>query len=267
MKNSLLTIFIALLVLTSCEKKHDKNIKENVNNKKKMISMEMNSNINKKYNKKTKNNNDHDFTNIYKDLEGKKLYFSSGAMVESLYFYQDGKFDGAYKKGIEGNIDMGLFNGKFKIIKKLSDTSYILSLEDINYETSANSDKTELIGDRDWLIHYGKSEIFNEKNLNDKFILFLPKSSLSNFTEEEKSLINMADFDKDKENKDFIEKFALKKNDDKSILLVEFKSDSEKFKKTDKNYYEDLLLDNASLFIDKSQFEYYDINPKDLGIN
>ena len=72
---------------------------------------------------------------------------------------------------------------------------------------------------------------------------------------------------KDKENKDFIEKFALKKNDDKSILLVEFKSDSEKFKKTDKNYYEDLLLDNASLFIDKSQFEYYDINPKDLGIN
>ncbi|MDU3153848.1 MAG: hypothetical protein E6706_06410 [Anaerococcus hydrogenalis] len=253
MKNSLLTILIALLVLTSCEKNHDKNTKGNSNTKKKITSMEMNSNINNKDDKKSKNKDDLDFTNIYKNLEG--------------YFYQDGKFDGAYKKGIEGNIDMGLFNGKFKIIKKLSATSYILSLEDINYETSANSDKTELIGDRDWLIHYGKSEIFNEKNLNNQFTLFLPKSSLSNFTEEEKSLINMADFDKDKENKDFIEKFALKKNDDKSILLVEFKSDSEKFKKTDKNYYEDLLLDNASLFIDKSQFEYYDINPKDLGIN
>lgn len=266
MKNSLLTIIIALLILTSCEKNHDKNTKENSNTKKKIISMEMNSNLNKKDNKNSKNNNKDDFTNIYKDLEGKKLYFSSGAMVESLYFYQDGKFDGAYKKGIEGNIDMGLFNGKFKITKKLSDTSYKLSLENINYETSANSDKTKLIGDRDWLIHYGKSEIFNEKNLNEDFILYLPKSPFSNFTEEEKSFINMADLDKDKENKNFIEKFALKKNDDKSILLVEFKSDN-KFKKTDKNYYEDLLLDNASLFIDKSQFEYYDINPKDLGIN
>lgn len=267
MKNSLLTIIIALLILTSCEKNHDKNTKENSNTKKKITSMEMNSNLNKKYNKKTKNNNDHDFTNIYKDLEGKKLYFSSGSMVESIYFYQDGKFDGAYKKGIEGNIDMGLFNGKFKITKKLSDTSYKLSLEDINYETSANYDKTKLIGDRDWLIHYGESGIFNEKNINEDFILYLPKSPFSNFTEEEKSFISMADLDKDKENKDFIEKFALKKNDDKSILLVEFKSDSEKFKKINKNYYEDLLLDNASLFIDKSQFEYYDINTKDLGVN
>ena len=58
MKNSLLTIIIALLILTSCEKNHDKNTKENSNTKKKITSMEMNSNINNKDDKKSKNKDD-----------------------------------------------------------------------------------------------------------------------------------------------------------------------------------------------------------------
>lgn len=161
------------------------------------------------------------YQDVYDRLEGKKLSFSGGSMVEALYFYRDGFFDGVEKGGNGGYISMALYNGRFEITEKLSDSSYRLVLKDLNYDTNTGEEKKLDINGYENTMTYGKSIVMDDR-LGESFILRLPETDYAEIPDKEAGMINFGlDINRD-HRQGQIGVFALTPEDGQSF--VEYKN-------------------------------------------
>ena len=181
--------------------------------------------IKKEKTKKSVNQGEITRTGLYQDvydrLEGKKLSFSGGSMVEALYFYRDGFFDGVEKGGNGGYISMALYNGRFEITEKLSDSSYRLVLKDLNYDTNTGEEKKLDINGYENTMTYGKSIVMDDR-LGESFILRLPETDYAEIPDKEAGMINFGlDINRD-HRQGQIGVFALTPEDGQSF--VEYKN-------------------------------------------
>lgn len=164
-------------------------------------------------------------TGLYKDvydrLKGKKLSLSGGSMVEALYFYEDGFFDGVEKGGNGGYISMALYNGRFEIVEKLSDTSYRLVLKDLNYDTNTGEEKKLDINGYENTMTYSESIVMDDR-VGESFILRLPETDYAEIPDKEAGMINFGlDINRD-HRQGQIGVFALTPEDGQSF--VEYKN-------------------------------------------
>ncbi|MFV0519171.1 MAG: hypothetical protein ACK5LY_02745 [Lachnospirales bacterium] len=122
---------------------------------------------------------------FFKDLEGLDFHFSSGAGAWGTYLElgEGGTFFGEYHDSDMGDIGEGYpngtqyyceFDGKFVLEEKIDDYTYLLTLEELNYEIPEN----EIIEGvyRVYTDPYGVEG-------DDKFILCLPGKPLSELSE------------------------------------------------------------------------------------
>lgn len=161
------------------------------------------------------------YKDVYDKLSGKKLSLSGGSMVEALYFYRDGYFDGVEKGGNGGYISMALYNGKFEITKKLSDTSYSLVLKNLNYDTNTGEEKKLDINGYENTMTYSESIIMDDR-VGKSFILRLPEADYSEIPEKEARMINFGLNKNRDERQGQIGVFALTPEDGQSF--VEYKN-------------------------------------------
>lgn len=130
------------------------------------------------------------YQDVYDRLEGKKLSLSGGSMVEALYFYRDGFFDGVEKGGNGGYISMALYNGRFEITEKLSDSSYRLVLKDLNYDTNTGEEKKLDINGYENTMTYSESIVMDDR-VGESFILRLPEADISEIPQKEREMISI----------------------------------------------------------------------------
>lgn len=141
-------------------------------------------------------------------------------MIESIYFYKNGYFDGVNKGGNGGYIGMGLYNGKFDIKEKLSDTSYLINLRRIDYDTNTGKEKDINFNNSNWHFKYTEALFFSNDMVGKDFVLYLPKTKFSSLDENEQ--INMKMLNHHISN-DMINIYAIeKKQDDYKGFMTEF---------------------------------------------
>lgn len=208
MKKKLLTILILSLCLCSCKNKDKENLQTSIEIKNDSSSKEDISNVLKT---EKKDSNDKivvekksedkkikvpierhgQYQDIYDKLQGRKLYLTGGSMVEAIYFYRDGYFDGVEKGGNGGHVSIALYNGKFVVKKKLSDTSYLLSLERLDSDLKLNEEKKININGNELIMHYTESLLIPKESVGKDFILTLPDAKFSDLSEIAVDSINM----------------------------------------------------------------------------
>lgn len=199
MKKKILTILMLGLVLSSCgkdkkeianntsiENTSDESIKEDINDKLKTKKKDINDRLitkNKKNENKNKGKNNKSqikrngqYQDIYDRLKNKKLYITGGSMVEALYFYRDGYFDGVEKGGNGGHVSIALYNGKFDITEKLTDTSYKLVLQRLDNDLKVGTEKNININGYDNTFHYGESIAMPKESIGSETVLYLPET-------------------------------------------------------------------------------------------
>lgn len=212
MKKKLLTILLLGLVLSAC-KTDKKNVedsasvevsenassKEDINDRLKTDKEDINDRLvakekeNKKENKKTKSQikRNGQFQDVYDRLKDKKLYITGGSMVEALYFYRDGYFDGVEKGGNGGHVSVALYNGKFDVIKKLSDTSYLLSLQRLDDDLEVGKEKKITTNGFENTFHYEESFVMPKESIGSETILYLPETKYGDLEEQAIDFIKM----------------------------------------------------------------------------
>lgn len=72
---------------------------------------------------------------IFDKLQGKEFnsYLTNGS--ERIFFYKDGKFDGAWWSGDGMSMLANLYTGKFSQPKKIDDKTYSVKLESMEYQS------------------------------------------------------------------------------------------------------------------------------------
>ncbi|MDY3005813.1 hypothetical protein HV819_09400 [Anaerococcus sp. AGMB00486] len=210
MRKKLLTILFLGLVLSSCkgnknkidndssiEVKNDisskKDIKDRLKTDKKDINDRLVSNKDEKQDKKVKSDikRNGQYQDIYDRLKGVKFNIKGGSMVEALYFYRDGYFDGVEKGGNGGHVSIALYNGKFDITKKLSDTSYNLTLQRLDSDINVGEEKNIKINGYDNTFHYTDSIAMPKEDVGSDYTLYLPETKYSDLSEDAISFIKM----------------------------------------------------------------------------
>lgn len=114
------------------------------------------------------------YQDVYNDIEGKKFYLDPGtSMVEAIYFYEDGYFDGMNKSGNDNQRAVSLYNGKFDIVEKIDNSTYKLKLVRLDYDVDPGKLESISYGGLVCDVHYGETYIFGDM-VNDYLYLYYP---------------------------------------------------------------------------------------------
>lgn len=111
---------------------------------------------------------------IFDKLQGKEFnsYLTNGS--ERIFFYKDGKFDGAWWSGDGMSMLANLYTGKFSQPKKIDDKTYSVKLETMEYQSPTSGKDPQ-----DENIEYIESQYFDKKMIGDEYIIRLPGTSLA----------------------------------------------------------------------------------------
>lgn len=242
MKKNLLILFSLLLILTACRSKNEGKNEESTGNLVKVEDKSSRAHKDKKEvsnkNKTTKSEEKPKekvkseitrygkYQDIYDKLKDVKFYLSGGSMVESLYFYRDGYFDGVEKGGNGGEISLSLYNGKFDICEKLSDTSYLITLKRLDFDTPTGESKKINTKGIENTIHYTESNTIPKEAVGSDFILYLPETKYDKLEEDNINFLDHMnkDYNKNHNPDDKIGVYFLtNKNGNFNASFVEFK--------------------------------------------
>lgn len=129
---------------------------------------------------------------FYKTIEGKKFTIPSVAsLVESIFFYNDGYFDGMIKSGNGDALYLGLYNGKIDYVEKLDDLTYKVKLAKFEMETpTSEKEKINLEG-FDVNLTYRDGGFFNGDLVGNEYLIHLPKTQISSLDESTRKLLSM----------------------------------------------------------------------------
>lgn len=111
---------------------------------------------------------------IFDKLKGKEFnsYLTNGS--ERIFFYKDGKFDGAWWSGDGMSMLANLYTGNFSDPKKIDDKTYSVKLETMEYQSPTSGKDPQ-----DENIEYIESQYFDKKMIGDEYIIRLPGTSLA----------------------------------------------------------------------------------------
>ncbi len=219
MKKKIILTLMMLTFLSSCFNKKDdveeKKEKEIVEVKEDKKSKKVEKKPEKKEEKKEiKEPTSDKYQNLYDGIVGKTFYLEGGSIINGLYFYKDGYFDGVTKSGNGGEVSISLYNGKFDIVEKISDTAYLMKLRRLDHELEEGLEKTVDLGRYDLAVRYSNFSPINVDDVSKSFILYLPAAKLSNFDEYSRMRINS-----NKSASDSINIFAIGSGEDESNTL------------------------------------------------
>lgn len=129
---------------------------------------------------------------FYKTIEGKKFTIPSvRSLVESIFFYNDGYFDGMIKSGNGDALYLGLYNGKIDYVEKLDDLTYKVKLAKFEMETpTSEKEKINLEG-FDVNLTYRDGGFFNGDLVANEYLIHLPKTQISSLDESTRKLLSM----------------------------------------------------------------------------
>lgn len=111
---------------------------------------------------------------IFDKLQGKEFnsYLTNGS--ERIFFYKDGKFDGALWSGDGMSMLANLYTGNFSQPKKIDDKTYSIKLKTMEYQSPTSGKDSQ-----DENIEYIESQYFDKKMIGDEYIIHLPGTSLA----------------------------------------------------------------------------------------
>lgn len=183
MTKKIITAIALILFLTAC-----KPAKEEVKEPVKKVEIEASKKSDQKPDKKeTKEEKDtedkaqtktkekaNQDSKIFDKLQGKEFssYLTNGS--ERIFFYKDGKFDGAWWSGDGMSMLANLYTGKFSDPKKIDDKTYSVKLETMEYQSPISGKDPQ-----DENIEYIESQYFDKKMIGDEYIIRLPGTSLA----------------------------------------------------------------------------------------
>lgn len=112
--------------------------------------------------------------NVLNELKGKKIYFSSGAggWETHFTFSEEGNFKGQYLQGYSDINYESNFKGQFKVIKQLTNYSYMLELIDLEVTSPTGQIDKRYYNDEMYLVEYVDEPYGFEGSKN--FILYTP---------------------------------------------------------------------------------------------
>lgn len=186
MKRKILALLTILLIFSACSKKDNK---ENT----KVDNSKVESSQKSEETKKLKNIKNDEYKKIYDELEGKEFFYAYQSQEESIYFYKDGYFDGAFRVGDYNQGKVSLYNGKFDIKEKLDETSYLISLRRIDYELPLGESEMRNIEGMDFTLEYVESKMYGKDDKDNLYILYLPHRKLNDIKDHERSIAKIDD--------------------------------------------------------------------------
>lgn len=231
MKKKILLVLSLALTLTSCFGKKDstqdqaknqtptEEISQSLESIESVESAEgvENAENEKKEEKEVVKEDPNPYQDIYDELEGKKFYLDPGtSMVESIYFYEDGYFDGMNKSGDGNRRGISLYNGKFDIVEKIDDTTYKMKLVRLDYDEEPGKMENISYDGLVYDVYYGETNIFGD-SLGDYFNLLLPYKKISEVDQTNMGAMEMSGYHA---NRDILGRFAIGK--DNGTALMEF---------------------------------------------
>ncbi|MDO4662346.1 MAG: hypothetical protein Q4B36_04400 [Tissierellia bacterium] len=132
------------------------------------------------------------YKDLYDKLNGMKFYIDPGtSYMESIYFYEDGYFDGSKATGNDAFMNVSLYNGKFDIVEKLDDDSYKLKLVRFDYEKEEGETEIRKNNDTYYSYTYEKTDTFKENLDDNEIILYLPSTKYSRFDQNDLSFFTI----------------------------------------------------------------------------
>lgn len=183
MTKKIITALALILSLTAC-KPAEKKVKEPVKKVENEASKKSDQKPDKKEAKeekdteykapaKTKEKSNQD-SEIFDKLQGKEFnsYLTNGS--ERIFFYEDGRFDGAWWSGDGMSMLANLYTGKFSQPKKIDDKTYSVKLETMEYQSPTSGKNPQ-----DENIEYIESQYFDKKMIGDEYLIRLPGTSLA----------------------------------------------------------------------------------------
>lgn len=183
MTKKIITAIALILTLTAC-KPAEKEVKKPVKKVEIEASKKSDQKPDKKEAKEEKDTEDKAQTKtkekanqdseIFDKLQGKEFnsYLTNGS--ERIFFYKDGKFDGAWWSGDGMSMLANLYTGKFSQPKKIDDKTYSVKLETMEYQSPTSGKDPQ-----DENIEYIESQYFDKKMIGDEYIIRLPGTSLA----------------------------------------------------------------------------------------
>lgn len=225
MKKKILLVLSLALTLTSCfgkkdspqDQVKDQTPTEEISQSLESIESAEDVEDEKKEEKEVVKENSNSYQDIYDELEGKKFYLDPGtSMAESIYFYEDGYFDGMNKSGDGNRRGISLYNGKFDIVEKIDDTTYKMKLVRLDYDEEPGKMENISYDGLVYDVYYGETNIFAD-SVGDYFNLLLPYKKISEVDQINMEAMEMSGYHA---NGEILGRFAIGK--DNGTALMEF---------------------------------------------
>lgn len=221
MKNKLILLLLLALSLTSCKGAESPNSDELVLSGEISQSNKDESNIGKnasneeKVQEKTRSKEEDEF---FKSIENKKFFIRGyDEAIESIYFYQDGYFDGAVKNGNGYQIGVGLFDGKFDFVEKVDDLTYKIKLVRLENDPAAQKDEINIDGINVEVNNLDPT-FTKKEDIGKEYLVHLPETKLESFGENQGTIEFLDEYIRDGE----IKVYILEKLDDSQGFMSEF---------------------------------------------
>lgn len=195
--------------------------------------------------KDTDRNISNQASDIFLQLKGREFnsYLTNGS--ERIFFYEDGRFDGASWSGDGVSMIANLYTGKLSNPRRIDDKTYAVRLKSLDYQSPTSGSES-----RDGVkISYTRSRYFDKNMVGDEYLIHLPGTELADLDRNDTGY--MLDYDPDVENgkinmysfsKEGLDLYPQAKS---CLFLTESKNAQKKTIKPGENYFTtDIYGDN-----------------------